>query len=215
MAVHPPAQRFGGDGFHDIKALAGTEASRRRAVDRSGREQVVERDERRSLRGFDVCHGAQGDHLPALVAHPILLDVVRRKPLFGVSLREDHEVVSKPGEEVDVSAAQVALQRIKNVADRHAQRFGLGTVHLHRNLRDLGAERRESGLNGRIGFSGGHERIGLLLQAAEVVAAIGQLELHLEATRNPKALDRRRDQHEGARLLDPGKLLRQAKVYAP
>jgi hypothetical protein len=49
-------------------------------------EEVVERDQRRALGGPDVSQCAQRDHLAALAPDVVLLDIVRRKPLFAFGL---------------------------------------------------------------------------------------------------------------------------------
>ena len=82
------------------------------------------------------------------------------------------------------------------------QGLRLHAVDLDRQLRDVGAERRQHQLDGRLRLGVLDDRVGDALQLGQVEAAVAQLDLHGEAGVVADALDRRRRHHQDARLLD-------------
>ena len=131
--------------------------------------------------------------------------------ILRIGLDVDLQAQAELVEAIDVGRADERRQRGEDVADRHVQALGLGTVDLDLDMRRTGAEAGE-GIGDR-GLGAGllDHLVGRGLQLAEIEAAVALLDLHLEAAGIADALDRRRDEDDGAAVLQAGRLALQAR----
>ena len=171
------------------------------AVDRGRREHVVAGDLHRPGGVADVDHRAQRHHVAVGVADLELLDGLRVHAEGGVGLDVDLPGAAEAVEVVDVVAAQVHLQRVEDVGQRHAHRLGPCPVDVHVELRRAGAEAVEQADQAGLLVALGGQVVGLGLQRVEVDVA-GRFHHQLEAAGVAQAVHRRRPEDEHAGLRD-------------
>ena len=110
------------------------------AVDRRGGEHVVAGDLRRRVGVAHLGHRTQRHHVAVGVADFELSDGLRVHAERRVSLDVDLPRASEAVEVVDVVAAQVGLQHVEDVGQRHAHRLGLLAIDVDVKLGRTGAE---------------------------------------------------------------------------
>ena len=140
----------------------------------------------------------QPDHLPLVVPHLKLPDVagVAAEPLIGldVHLPGPAELV----EVVDVVRAQVDLERVEELADRHAQGHALGPVDLEVQPGRVRPGAVEQALEARRLVAPLDDLVADPLQVVQAeIAAI--LDDELEAAGRAQAVDRRRSERRDDR----------------
>src|SRR6185312_1781091 len=114
--------------LHGVNCLAAGEAGAGGTVNLGRAEDIVVRN---NLGGGGLVHGDQvreRDHSSAVGAHVILADIGGRIAVLGRGLDVDAVDAVVEIEVVDVDRAHVALQRIGDLAERHAQAFGLVAI---------------------------------------------------------------------------------------
>ena len=192
--------------LHGRQGVAHAGPGQRQAVDRGRREHVVAGDLDRPGAVAHLGHRPQRHHVAVGVAHLELLDGFRVGAEGRVGLDVDLPGAAEAVEVVDVVAAQVRLQRVEDVGQRHPHRLGLLAVDVHVELRRAGAEAVEQADQARLLVALGGQLVRAGLQRVEVHVA-DALHHQLEAGGGPQARDRRRpeDQHAGL-----GDLARQA-----
>ncbi len=121
--------------------------------------------------------------------------------MVGIGLQHHAPDAAEGVEVVDVDRAQVGLQRLEQVGQRHALRLGFGAVHLDFELRDVGLVAAD-----RIGHARRFGDLGLeglqrLLQR-RVAQARAILQEQRVARAVAQALDGRRHQRVGEAALD-------------
>ena len=130
-----------------------------------------------------------------------MFDSIRIQTMQRIGLDVDRVVMPETREQVYVARAERTLQEVVNIANIHVQGCCLRAVNRQRNLRNIGAESSEGILNfGRVVYLTDYV-ISNLLQPGEVVAAIGQFDLHLETIGCAKTLNGRWNQQTRASLL--------------
>ena len=200
--AHAGRQRAARDLLHELDHLTGRESLRRQANDGRGWIEVVEADQRGAHRRRDLHQGAERDHVAVLVAHRQIVDVLEAQPEARIALHVNLEHAPELVELIDVARAEVAAEGGKHLIDGDAEPFRLHPIDLGRELRHVGAERREHQLQRGLALGIGHDRVGDILQFRHVEAAVAQLHLHGEAGIVADALDRRRRHHQDVGLLD-------------
>ncbi len=132
-----------GECLYQPDACAATHARRGRSVDRRGGIHVETRDRSRAV---DVPHRAQcpqRDHSPLGVAHLEITHVAGLHAKWRVGLQVDLPGTPELVKVVCIIAAEIHLQRGENIAERHPERFRLGSVNVHEKLRRIGAKTAE------------------------------------------------------------------------
>jgi hypothetical protein len=90
----------------------------------------------------------------------------------------------------------------EHLTDRDAKRFGFVPIDCGEQLRDGGAEWRESSSDRGLGFCIVYEPGRDALQLGKIDIAVPQFDLHREAAGIAYPLDGRRRHHNGVRLQD-------------
>ena len=175
---------------------------RRQADDRRRRIEIEQADEGRAHHRADRHQRSERNHLPVLVAHEHVLDVLEPQAGLRVGLHIDLEHPAELVELVDVGRSEIAPERGEHLVEGNLKRFGLHPVDLEPVLRNARAERRQHHLQGRLGLGIGNDRVGDALQLGHVEAAVAQLDLHGKAGVVADALDRRRRHHQDIGLRD-------------
>src|SRR4029450_6447905 len=103
------------------------------AVDCSGRNQIIERDNGCALRFFDGSDCSQRNHVSVLVAHVIRLETVGFQTIRRVGLRLNHVVMSELREYVDKARSEVALDGLINIVRNYSEGFRLSLVYVDGN----------------------------------------------------------------------------------
>ena len=143
----------------------------------------------------DVDQRAQRHHLAVLVADLDQVDVLDAVAEAALGLDGDLPVPAELVEAVDVERAEVNLQGLVDVVERHAQRVDLGAVDVHEELRRVGAELAWTRRSGRAPVCSLRDQlVGLVLQGRQAQAA-AVLDHELEAAGDAEARDRRRAEH--------------------
>ena len=143
LVRHVARQLAVGDLLHQLDRFAGTDAGRGAAVDERGRVHVVA-GQRAARFSHARRQGADRHHAALSVAHlePARSSSMRlRKRGLGldVHLPGSAETV----EVVDVERAQIDLQRVERVAERHLHALALPAIDVDIELRHVGAEQAE------------------------------------------------------------------------
>src|ERR1700677_4130775 len=129
---------FAHQSFHGRNGLAGTDAAGGVAGDLRGGIHVVADDAVRAVDAADGNKGAEGDHGALAVAGFEVEDVGRFASEGAVGLGGDMVSAAEKIQIVDVKGAEVNLERVKNIGQRHAHRLGLEAVHVEIKLRGGG-----------------------------------------------------------------------------
>ena len=132
------------------------------------REHVVAGDLHRPGGVAHLGHRPQRHHVAVGVADLELPDGLRVHAEAGVGLDVDLPGAAEAVEVVDVVAAQVRLQRVEDVGQRHPHRLDLLPVHVHVELGRAGAEAVEQADEARLLVPLGGQVVGLGLQRVEV-----------------------------------------------
>ncbi len=143
FGLHRPGKRRPGHAVDRLNRLAGAESGIDAAVDRRGRIEVVARDHHGPIDAAHVDQRVERDHLAAGVADLDLVDVFDLIAERAVGHDVDLPVAAEGVEVVHVQRAEIDLQRLVQVVDRHAHRADLGPVDVHVQLRRVRAEHRE------------------------------------------------------------------------
>jgi hypothetical protein len=93
-----------------------------------------------------VDEGAQLHHMPAVAAYLQTANVVGLAAKRAVGLHEYGERMVERRELVHVAGADVILQQVEHIADRHLQRLGLGPIEREFDGRHRRAKRAEHAL---------------------------------------------------------------------
>ena len=140
--------------------LAGTDLRRDVAGDGRGGIHVVAHHRHRAAGVADVDHRAQADHLPLVVAHLELQDLVDLVAEALIGLDVDLPGAAELVEVVHVVRAEIDLQRVEDVADRHAQGHALGAVDVQVEPGRVGAGAVEQAVQSRRAVAAGDDLIG-------------------------------------------------------
>ena len=147
----------------------------------------------------DVNHRAERHHVAVAVLDLEVLHRVGVHAEGGVGLDVHLPGAAEAVEVVDVVAAQVRLQRVEDVAELHPHLLDLLPVHVHVELRRLGAESVEQADEARLLVALGGQVVGRGLQRAIVHVPSGFYH-QLEAAGVAQAAHRRRPEDQHARL---------------
>ncbi len=81
--------------------------------------------------------GADGHHLAAVSADLKLVDIFGLDPKLGFGLNFDLVGTPELVKIVDIGRPQKCLQGAENIIQRNIQCFGLGAIHIDKNLGDV------------------------------------------------------------------------------
>jgi len=195
-----------GEALDHTDDLARADPGQRRAVDGGGRIHVVADDDERPAVVLDAGHRAQGDHLAAGVADLEPPHVLGPHAEGRVGLHVHLPGPAELVEVVHVEPAQVHLEGLEHLAQRHAHGLALGAIDVDVQLGRVGAEHGgQAGQAGRL-VSLLDQVVGLGLEDFQaLVAAV--FDHHLEAAGGAQAADRRRAEDEQHAVLDLAELL--------
>src|SRR5216683_789667 len=199
-------RRFAGDLLHQRHRLTGTETGGGQSDHGRRRVEIVEAQQRWPDYRGNTNHRPERDHGALLVADRKQLDVLGAQAELRIRLHIDLEDAPELVELVDIARPQISPERREHVVDADLQRLGLGTVHIHLQLRHGGTKRARHALQTALRVCVLHHRIGRCLQFGEIEAAVKQLQLHGKATGIADALDRRRWKYDDARLCYGGEV---------
>ena len=173
-------------------------------VDLRAAVEVVAHRELRPGRVLYVRHRGQRHHVPVVVAHIELAEVLRLGPGFALGLHVDLPLPAEAVEVVDEVAAHEGLERLVNVLQGHALLEHLVPVHIHE---DLGHGRRERGPHaGQLGPLPRRldELLHVVHEKAQVLArAVLQDERHASGGADAGNGRRRKGNSRGARGSSP------------
>ena len=89
---------------------------------------------------LDRSQSAQRNHLAPGIARLEFEDISRRHAERAVRLGGHLKRATEIGEVVHIGGAEIDLQRVKNVGQRHVHALGLGAIHIHVHLRLVGTK---------------------------------------------------------------------------
>ncbi|MND95720.1 hypothetical protein D3C80_879830 [compost metagenome] len=153
----------------------------------------------------DLEEGRQRDHLAEVVAHLQLADLLGIEAELLLSLDVDLVGTAKAVEVVGVQRAQVDLQGVEDVGDRHAVGLGLFPVDGGIDLRHVDLVAGEQARQFRHVVALGDDVLGFLVQ--RLVAQVATVfDLQAEAADGAQALYRRWREDRDVGVLDVGEL---------
>jgi len=201
LVAHRVRQALGGSRFHQADRVARTHPGQRPAADRRRGVHVVAIQRRRAAGVLHVDERAEREHLAARVPHLKLAHRHRIAAETGVGLQVDLEIAAEQRHVVHVERAEVDLQRVEHLVERHAHRLRLAPVDRHEKLRRTRSLRCEEADEARLLAANGDRGVGRLLQRhRSYIAAV--LDLKLEAAGVAQAVDRRRAEDADLGVLD-------------
>ncbi len=153
-----------GDTLDRRLRLTRREARRRAAIDVGGEEAVIARGALRPRGAVDLQQGRKRDHLPGARADLELADILGPGAKGGIGLDPDTVGAAKRIEVVDVERAEIDLQGLEHVSDRHAKLLRLRAVEIGIELRHVDLEAGEQARKLRRLVCLAEERLGRLVQ---------------------------------------------------
>ena len=197
-------QDGGGEALHGGDGVARAVARRGVALDLRGREHVVAHDAIRAAPPLHVEHRAERHHAALRVAGLQALDVGGVGAEAALRLRPDLERAPEAVEVVHVRRAQVDLERVEDVAQRHVQLLRLHAVDVGVELRRAGPEGGEDAAQRRLAVGGGDQLVGGLLQRLEAATRRGPRTSSLKPPAVPRPRTGGGGNDEDLRVLDLG-----------